>query len=291
MEWILAINPDMPSELRDFSQRAAGVPLRRVQDGRRRRRSESVFGMIGGLLGVAIFKKNTPRSPEPGTVEVLPPAYGEPIFQSGFVTSRLVVEGAMPPITIFGDCMSEIAALLQEHRRFPPSEELERNATIADPGIYERAARDPEAFWAGLRAELEWIEPWTEVLRLEAAARRMVRRRQAQRRASTASIATCARPRRNKAAIIWEGEPGDRRTLTYWDLYRQVGAVRERPEVARRQTRRSRRALPAADSRARHCDARVRAHRRGAQRGLRRLQRGVAARPHQRRAGRPARDR
>ena len=32
------------------------------------------------------------------------------------------------------------------------------------------------------------------------------------------------RPRRNKAALIWEGEPGDRRTLTYWDLYREVGA-------------------------------------------------------------------
>ena len=31
-------------------------------------------------------------------------------------------------------------------------------------------------------------------------------------------------PRRNKAAFIWEGEPGDRRTLTYWDLYRQVNA-------------------------------------------------------------------
>ena len=30
--------------------------------------------------------------------------------------------------------------------------------------------------------------------------------------------------RRNKAAIIWEGEPGDRRTLTYWDLFRQVSA-------------------------------------------------------------------
>ena len=28
--------------------------------------------------------------------------------------------------------------------------------------------------------------------------------------------------RRNKAALIWEGEPGDRRTLTYWDLYREV---------------------------------------------------------------------
>ena len=31
-------------------------------------------------------------------------------------------------------------------------------------------------------------------------------------------------PRRNKAALIWEGEPGDRRTLTYWDLYREVSA-------------------------------------------------------------------
>ena len=36
------------------------------------------------------------------------------------------------------------------------------------------------------------------------------------------SIGTCGRARRNKAAIIWEGEPGDRRTLTYWDLYREV---------------------------------------------------------------------
>ena len=42
-------------------------------------------------------------------------------------------------------------------------------------------------------------------------------------RASTASIGTCALARRNKAALIWEGEPGDRRTLTYWDLYEQVG--------------------------------------------------------------------
>ena len=40
--------------------------------------------------------------------------------------------------------------------------------------------------------------------------------------ASTASTATCAAARRNKAALIWEGEPGDRRTLTYFDLYRQV---------------------------------------------------------------------
>ena len=41
--------------------------------------------------------------------------------------------------------------------------------------------------------------------------------------------------RRNKAAIIWEGEPGDRRTLTYWDLYRAGRRVRQRPQVARRE--------------------------------------------------------
>ena len=118
--------------------------------------------------------------------------------------------------------------------------------------------------------------------RLAAAAREVVRRRQAQRRASTASTATSAAARRNKAALIWEGEPGDRRTLTYFDLYRQVCAVRQRAQVARRQARRSRRALPAADSRAGHRDARLRAHRRRAQRRVRRLQRRVAARSHQR---------
>ena len=40
--------------------------------------------------------------------------------------------------------------------------------------------------------------------------------------ASTASIVICAARRRNKAAIIWEGEPGDTRTLTYHDLHREV---------------------------------------------------------------------
>ena len=49
-------------------------------------------------------------------------------------------------------------------------------------------------------------------------------------------------PRRNKAALIWEGEPGDRRTLTYFDLHRAGLDVRERAEVARRAQGRPRRA-------------------------------------------------
>ena len=58
---------------------------------------------------------------------------------------------------------------------------------------------------------------------LEIAERAVVRRRQAERQPPTASIATRTRAAQ-RAAIIWEGEPGDRRTLTYWDLFRQVSA-------------------------------------------------------------------
>jgi acetyl-CoA synthetase len=119
--------------------------------------------------------------------------------------------------------MSEIDALLKEERSFPPSDEWRRTANVIDPGVYDRAAADPEAFWAGFARELEWMRPWDEVLewkppnakwfvggKLNASANCLDRH-----------VRT---PRRNKAAIIWEGEPGDRRTLTYWDLYRQVSA-------------------------------------------------------------------
>ena len=103
--------------------------------------------------------------------------------------------------------------------------------------------------------------------------------------ASTASTATCATARRNKAALIWEGEPGDRRTLTY---LRSLPRGRRRSRTCSKslgvEARRSRRDLHAADPRARDRDARLRAHRRGPQRRVRRLQRRVAARPHQRRA-------
>jgi acetyl-CoA synthetase len=119
--------------------------------------------------------------------------------------------------------MSEIDALLEENRRFPPSETFRTSANVNDPAIYETAARDPEAFWAGFARELEWMRPWDKVLewnppyakwfaggKLNASANCL------DRHVRTA--------RRNKAALIWEGEPGDRRTLTYWDLYRQVSA-------------------------------------------------------------------
>jgi acetyl-CoA synthetase len=118
--------------------------------------------------------------------------------------------------------MSEIDALLQEHRSFPPSPEFRQAATIADPGVYDRADQDPEAFWAGFARELEWIAPWTEVLRWKPpyAEWFVGGKINASANCLDRHVRTS---RRNKAALIWEGEPGDRRTLTYWDLYRQVG--------------------------------------------------------------------
>ena len=117
--------------------------------------------------------------------------------------------------------MSEISALLQEDRRFPPSADFRAKANINDPKIYESAARDPEAFWAGFAAELEWMRPWDRVLEWKPPHARWfdggklnVSVNCVDRHLRTA--------RRNKAAIIWEGEPGDRRTLTYWDLFREV---------------------------------------------------------------------
>jgi acetyl-CoA synthetase len=118
--------------------------------------------------------------------------------------------------------MSEIDALLKEDRRFPPPPAWRTTANVSDPEVYSRAAADPEAFWAEFARQLEWMRPWDEVSRWKSphaewfvGGKLNVSVNCIDRHVRTA--------RRNTAAIIWEGEPGDRRTLTYWDLLRQVG--------------------------------------------------------------------
>ncbi|CAN5763478.1 acetate--CoA ligase [soil metagenome] len=119
--------------------------------------------------------------------------------------------------------MSEISALLQEDRSFPPSEEFRRQANVSDPDIYARAAQDPEAFWASMASELEWMKPWDTILKWDPPhAQWFVG---GKLNASVNCVDRHVRTaRRNKAALVWEGEPGDRRTLTYWDLFREVSA-------------------------------------------------------------------
>src|SRR5688500_15482023 len=115
----------------------------------------------------------------------------------------------------------EINALLNETRVFPAPPRWRETARVNDPDVYSQAASDPEAFWSRFAAELEWHTPWSQVLdwrpphaRWFVGGRLNVSVNCLDRHIRTAH--------RNKAAIIWEGEPGDRRTLTYFDLYREV---------------------------------------------------------------------
>jgi acetyl-CoA synthetase len=116
---------------------------------------------------------------------------------------------------------AEIDDLLREDRTIAPPADFRARAVVRDEGIYAEAERDPDAFWAKLAGELEWSRPWDTVLDWKPPhAKWFVGGR------INASVNCLDRhvrgPRRNKAALIWEGEPGDRRTLTYFDLYRQV---------------------------------------------------------------------
>jgi acetyl-CoA synthetase len=114
-----------------------------------------------------------------------------------------------------------LSALLDERRVFAPSEEFRRQANASDPGIYERAARDLEGFWADHARRLDWFSPWSKVLEWNppwvkwfVGGKLNVAYNCVDRHARSA--------RRNKAAIIWEGEPGDSRVLTYGMLEREV---------------------------------------------------------------------
>ena len=114
-----------------------------------------------------------------------------------------------------------IEALLDEQRRFAPSPEFRAGAQVADEGIYDRARADPQGFWEEFARQLQWSTPWKRVLEGEAPHWRWFAGGKL-----NASVNCLDRHvqswRRNKAAILWEGEPGDRRVLTYLELHAEV---------------------------------------------------------------------
>src|SRR5262245_14285652 len=111
--------------------------------------------------------------------------------------------------------------LLEETRRFEPPAAFRADARVRDEEIFRSAEADPVAFWEGHARELEWMRPWDVPLQGEGPdARWFVGGR------LNASVNCLDRhvrsAHRNKAALIWEGEPGDRTTWTYFDLWREV---------------------------------------------------------------------
>ncbi|PYR33618.1 MAG: acetyl-coenzyme A synthetase, partial [Acidobacteria bacterium] len=101
---------------------------------------------------------------------------------------------------------AEFSDLLREDRTFPPTPSFQAKAIANDERIYDEADRDPEAFWARFAGELEWSRPWDTVLDWQPPhAKWFVGGR------INASVNCLDRhvrgARRNKAALIWEGEP------------------------------------------------------------------------------------
>ncbi len=114
-----------------------------------------------------------------------------------------------------------LSALLDERRTFPPPEIFRQRANWNDPAIYDFAANNPEGFWAEEAKSLDWFSPWKKVLEWNApwakwfvGGKLNVTYNCVDRHAHSA--------RRNKAAILWEGEPGDPRILTFGMLEREV---------------------------------------------------------------------
>jgi acetyl-CoA synthetase len=119
----------------------------------------------------------------------------------------------------------DIESVLKEERVFEPPKEFSAKAQIRSfqdyERLYKRAQDDPEGFWADMAKELDWFKPWEKVLEWNppfakwfVGGRTNIAHNCLDRHLTTA--------RKNKAAIIWEGEPGDERILTYQALHREV---------------------------------------------------------------------
>jgi acetyl-CoA synthetase len=120
---------------------------------------------------------------------------------------------------------ADIESVLKEERVFQPPKEFSAKARIKSFAEYERlyqqAQDDPEGFWADMAKELDWFKPWDKVLEWNppfakwfVGGRTNIAHNCLDRHLTTT--------RKNKAAIIWEGEPGDERILTYQTLHREV---------------------------------------------------------------------
>jgi acetyl-CoA synthetase len=114
---------------------------------------------------------------------------------------------------------------LTETRVFPPSEEFRSHAHIGSLEEYERiyreAAQDPEAFWGKIAGELHWFKKWDKVLEWELPFSKWFVGGQINLSYNCLDRHV-AGGRKDKTAIVWEGEPGDSRTLTYGELLAEV---------------------------------------------------------------------
>jgi acetyl-CoA synthetase len=124
--------------------------------------------------------------------------------------------------------MSEIHSVLKETRSFPPPPAFQARARLNSLAEYERlwceSIADPNAFWGRMAREIPWIRPFTQVLDESNAPfyRWFVG---GQLNASAVCLDQHLAQNGAKRAIVWEGEPGDTRTLSYAELHAEVCRV------------------------------------------------------------------
>jgi acetyl-CoA synthetase len=132
---------------------------------------------------------------------------------------------AMSEKTVGNFHSPNIDSILQEQRKFPPPAEFSRHAHVKSMDEYERLYKesvdDPDRFWSRIASELHWFKKWDKVLEWNCpwakwfvGGRFNLSYNCLDRHVETG--------RKDKAAIIWESEPGEIRTLTYQQLHREV---------------------------------------------------------------------
>ncbi|MCC6703271.1 MAG: acetate--CoA ligase [Thermomicrobiales bacterium] len=119
------------------------------------------------------------------------------------------------------DAHDTIDALLGENRTFAPSEAFRSQAVVSDPGIYETANADIEAFWAEQAKMLDWYKPWDTVLEWDAPFAKWFNGGQLNVSYNCLDRHVLA-GRGDRVAYHWEGEPGDQQTITYKQLLDDV---------------------------------------------------------------------
>ena len=120
---------------------------------------------------------------------------------------------------------TNIQSTLQEQRKFEPPEEFRKKAHIKNLDDYERLYKEsveqPEKFWGDVANELHWFKPWDKVLEWNAPWAKWFEGGQINL-AYNCLDRHVQSGRANKTALLWEGEPGDIRKLTYHELLTEV---------------------------------------------------------------------
>ena len=115
-----------------------------------------------------------------------------------------------------------IETLLDEQRRFPPPDSFNAQAHVRDATPYERGRRDPEGYWAEWAKQLEWIQPWTQVLEWKPPHAKWFLGGKLNVSANCLDRHVRA-GRAGRVALIWEGEPErETRRITYGELHLEV---------------------------------------------------------------------